>query len=300
MRSATALVSEIRPKSFQMPPPLVENCQRPGAASTEWPRTATPASWFWPGLPASAASLKLPAYSAATVAPPGDAASSSAAARLAAPLAMGASLTAVTVMPAAAVALLNALVPPLVEVSAVLPAMPLVASQARKVMPLPTLPFQSALGTKRTYVLEGSAASSLAMLAVGVPKAVQVERPLVEYCQLPLLLSTAMTAMPLLAPASASLTLPAIRLATLTPWLELGSSARFARLFAPDSTGALLTTVASSAAENSEVLPLLSVAVALIQYPGEAAMLKAALVKLTLPLVAVVTDMLPSQVLPSP
>ena len=63
---------------------------------------------------------------------------------------VGASLTAVTVMPAVAVALENALLPPLVLVLAVLPAVPLVWSQARKVMPGLTVPFQLAFGTKRT------------------------------------------------------------------------------------------------------------------------------------------------------
>ena len=62
----------------------------------------------------------------------------------------GASLTALTVMLREAVALENALVPPLLLVSAVLPAVPLVWSQARKVMPGATVPFQLALGTKRT------------------------------------------------------------------------------------------------------------------------------------------------------
>jgi hypothetical protein len=53
-------------------------------------------------------------------------------------------------MLAEAVALENALLPPFVPVLAVPPAVPLVWSQARKVMPGATVPFQLALGTKRT------------------------------------------------------------------------------------------------------------------------------------------------------
>ena len=53
-------------------------------------------------------------------------------------------------MLALAVAVENALVPPLVVVSAVLPAVPLVWSQARKVRPLLTVPLKLAFGTKRT------------------------------------------------------------------------------------------------------------------------------------------------------
>ena len=62
----------------------------------------------------------------------------------------GASLTELTVIAALAVALEKALPPPLLEVSAVVPAEPVVWSQARKVIPLATVPFQLALGTKRT------------------------------------------------------------------------------------------------------------------------------------------------------
>ena len=301
VRSVTALASEMTPKLFQLLPPSIEYCQRPCAATTDWPRTATPANWFWPGLPASAALLKLPPYIAAILAPPGEVASSRTGDRLAAPLATGASLTGVTVMPPAAVALLNAVAPPLTLVLAVLPATPLVWSQARNVRPVVTVPFQLALGTKRTRVVATSPANNRALATVGVPKATHAPPPLVEYCQVPLVLSTATTAMPPAAPLSASPIWPAIRLATVTPGLSVGSSARLARLFAPESVGALLIVLARYADENSEVLPLASVAVALIQLPGEAAMLNGALVKLALPLTpAVVAAALPSQVLPSP
>jgi uncharacterized metal-binding protein len=62
----------------------------------------------------------------------------------------GASLTGLTVIDELAVALENAVVPPLTVVFAVAPAAPLLWSQARKVMPAATDPFQLALGTKRT------------------------------------------------------------------------------------------------------------------------------------------------------
>ena len=60
--------------------------------------------------------------------------------KLLAPLSDGASLTSVTVMALVAVAVLKALVPPLLEVSTLLPAVPLVWSQARKVIPVATAP----------------------------------------------------------------------------------------------------------------------------------------------------------------
>src|SRR2546423_2809191 len=64
----------------------------------------------------------------------------------------GASLTALTVMFAAAVLLLKAVIPPLLVVLAVLPTAPLVWSQARKVMLAETLPLKFALWTKLTRV----------------------------------------------------------------------------------------------------------------------------------------------------
>ena len=53
---------------------------------------------------------------------------------------LGMSLTGVTVMAAVSVVLLKAVLPPLVLVSAVLPFVPDVVSQARKVMPLVIVP----------------------------------------------------------------------------------------------------------------------------------------------------------------
>ena len=152
----------------------------------------------------------------------------------------GASFTGLTVIELLNAAPLKAVLPPLLLVSAVPPAVPLVWSQARQIRPLVTLPFQLAFGTKRTQVL-ASDASKRAVLAPGVPKAVQLAPASVEYCQAPLLLSTAVTAMPLSAPLSTSLTCPAINADTSVPGLLAAPSLIGARLFAPFSTGASLT-----------------------------------------------------------
>src|SRR5882757_4553321 len=106
-------------------------------------------------------------------------------------------------MLAVAVAELNAVDPPLVLTSAVLPAAPLVWSHARNVTPLVTVPLKSALGTNRMRVL-ASAASSREDVLLGVPKAFQFVPASVEYCHAPLVLSTAVTATPDDAPLSLS------------------------------------------------------------------------------------------------
>src|SRR6476660_8110256 len=121
-------------------------------------------------------------------------------------------------------------------------------------MPLLTVPFQLALGTNRMYVL-ASAASNRALEVLGLPNAVQAPPPLVEYCHVPFVLTTAVTAMPDNAPGSLSVTLPAISAETSVPGLLEGSSLVAVKLLAPDRTGAALITVAVNAAENSEVLP---------------------------------------------
>ncbi len=97
---------------------------------------------------------------------------------------------------------LNALLPPLTRASAVPPALPLVWSQAWKRRPPTTLPLQSAVGTKRTRVRRIGREQARALASVGVPNAIQLAPPSVEYCQLPLLLSTTVTAMPRAAPAA--------------------------------------------------------------------------------------------------
>ena len=83
-------------------------------------------------------------------------------------------------------------------------------------MPLVKVPFQLAFGTNRTYVLASLANSRLAS-AEGDPKLDQFEPPFVEYCQVPLLLSTAVTAMPVSASGSASVISPVIRVETRIP-----------------------------------------------------------------------------------
>src|SRR4051794_9807708 len=107
-------------------------------------------------------------------------------------------------------------------------------------MPLLSVPFQLALGTKRTEVF-ASAASSSEAAALGEPKLFQLLPPLVEYCHVPFVLTTAVTAMPDKAPASASVTFVEISADTSVPGLLAGSSLIAVRLFAPDSTGALFT-----------------------------------------------------------
>src|SRR5438552_745268 len=94
------------------------------------------------------ASLPL-AMRAATVRPAGLVVSSAIEGRAGLPAVWrtGASLTGVTVTDAVSVATLKALVPPLVVVSTVVPFVPLVSSQARRV--IVALPLKSASGTKR-------------------------------------------------------------------------------------------------------------------------------------------------------
>ena len=79
--------------------PFAEYCQAPSAAVAALPTTATPARVLALDPPGtwSAASPKLAANSAAAVAPSGLLVSSGTAGRVAAPVATGASLTAVTI-----------------------------------------------------------------------------------------------------------------------------------------------------------------------------------------------------------
>ena len=78
---------------------------------------------------------------------------------------------------------------------------------------------------------------------MGAPKLFHSPPPLVVYCQVPLALFTAVTAMPEAAPLSASVTHPAISAETSVPLLLAGSSLIVFRLFAPVSTGASLIAV---------------------------------------------------------
>jgi len=112
------------------------------------------------------------------------AASSLVAARSIAPAlsSTGASLRARTVIEAVSLAVLKGVEPPLRLVSAVAPAVPVIWSHARKVMPSVTVPYQFQPGTKRIQVAE-SAISSLAALSVREPKVFQVDSAPILYCQ---------------------------------------------------------------------------------------------------------------------
>ncbi|MCY1280087.1 hypothetical protein D9M70_288610 [compost metagenome] len=134
---------------------------------------------------------------------------------------VGASLTLVTLRVASAVPLENAVLPPLLLVSAVLrvalvDAVPMFWSQARKVrLAVPPL---APSGTKRNWVL---ADSSRALALATLPTALQA-RPSVEYCQVPLPL-LAVRAMPLAGPSASAWVRPASRLDTLTAALVVSS-----------------------------------------------------------------------------
>src|SRR6188474_3186263 len=96
----------------------------------------------------SAASEKLALNSELTVAPGGLAVSSLIAASTALPLATGASFAGLTTNDAVSNAVENAVEPPLTETSTLLPAVPLVRSQARKVMASLIVPLKLAFGWK--------------------------------------------------------------------------------------------------------------------------------------------------------
>src|SRR5207244_1942699 len=98
-------------------------------------------------------------------------------------------------------AVLKAVVPPLVEASALVPALPLVWSQARNVTEAEVLFWPS--GTSRSLSL---LRRSKAELPLTEPTAVQVVPLSVEYCQVPVPLLRLVTAIPFTAPLSTSLT----------------------------------------------------------------------------------------------
>src|SRR5207249_521216 len=108
-----------------------------------------------------------------------------------------------TLIRAVSCAVLKAVAPPLTDASAVPPLVPVVWSQARNCMPGSTVPLNRLFGTKRTRV-ELSDASSRAVVSVGEPIGFQVLPLSVLYCQLPLVLSTLLMAMPETAPTSTS------------------------------------------------------------------------------------------------
>ena len=76
-----------------------------------------------------------------------------------------------------------------------------------------------------------------------VPTPVQVVPPSVEYCQVPVPLVNPVTAIPLTAPLSTSVTFPEISVETRSPLFVVWSSLMVVKLLAPDRTGASLTAV---------------------------------------------------------
>src|ERR671930_248500 len=98
-----------------------------------------------------------------------------------------------TVMEAVSTAELNAVDPPLVEVSTLVPLVPEVWSQARKVMAGSTVPLKSAAGWNRILAV---GASSRELEFETDPTGFQVVPPSVEYCQVPLAELVAVMAMP--------------------------------------------------------------------------------------------------------
>ena len=155
-----------------------------------------------------------------------------------APVSTGASFTLVTVMFEVAEAVLKAVAPPLVVVSTLVPCVPLVRSQAQKVSEA-VVPFWPS-GTKRSSSVERSRRAESVETA---PTAFQVVPPSIEYCQVPVLLTRPVTAIPFTAPVSTSVTLPAISVETRSPLLVVWSSVIVVKLLAPVSTGASFTLV---------------------------------------------------------
>ena len=100
----------------------------------------------------------------------------------------------------------------------------------------------------------------------GAPKLRHTKPPSVEYCQVPFVLSTAVTAIPPRAPVSTSAVRPAISADTSVPGCVSVSSLIAVSALAPVSVGAELLTMAAFR-ENSELLPTASVAVAVSESP---------------------------------
>src|SRR5438067_2530156 len=111
----------------------------------------------------------------------------------------GASFTEATTMEAVSTAVLKAVVPPVREVSTLVPLTPEVWSQARKVIPEATVPLKSAAGWSR-ILLEAVEARSRAFELDTDPTFVQVVPESVEYCQFPLVESVEVMATPCTAP----------------------------------------------------------------------------------------------------
>ena len=190
------------------------------------------------------------------------------------PAVVGVSLTAVMLRLALSLALLTAVLPPKALGSVVPPAVPVVLSQARKVMeglPLAVL-LTLALGTKRMLSVASSRRAALprsTFLPVVALKAVHAPPPIL-YCHTPRVLSTLVTAMALGAVAgpttSTSVMLPlATRADTRVPvLLASGTSSAMlvkAGVALASSTGASLTalTVSVTVAVPDDRLPSLAV-----------------------------------------
>ena len=154
---------------------------------------------------------------------------------------VGASFTAVTVIDAVSVAVLKAVLPPVVLTSTVLPAEPVLWSHARKAR-VPSAPF-IASGRKRT---RSAARSSRAEVSATAPTVAQVVPLSSEYCQVPLPVVTVapVTAIPSSAPASTSVMRSPPPLAmistTVLPVLVVWSSVIVVSVIEPavSSTGA--------------------------------------------------------------
>ena len=89
----------------------------------------------------------------------------------------------------------------------------------------------------------------------GDPSDIQRVPPLIENSQVPLALSTATTAIPSTAPGSGSVTWPAIRSETGVPPLSNASSAMGARSLAPESRGAVFTSLITTILNTASLTP---------------------------------------------
>ena len=259
-RSSRAEVSATAPTLAQVVPLSSEYCQVPLPVVTEAPVTAIPST-----APASTSVMRSPpalAMISATVLPVLVVWSSVMAVSVISPLlsSTGASFTGVTVRLAVSVAVLKAVLPPLTLVLARAPLVPLVRSQARKVMASARVPFQLATGWKARRVAV-SAASRRAEASLTAPRAFQVSPLSVEYHHEPLAVFAAVTAMPVRAPLSGSVTLsspPAGKErstsdATRVPTAPPGGPASSRRAFRvgdfnPSRAGAVLVGATAAAA----------------------------------------------------
>ena len=184
--------------------PVAEYCHVPCTAVAALPVIATPCT-----VPPSAGSLKLAPKRTETIAPGGSAVSSATPASMALPLATGASLTAVTLVPRLTWPADQLPEPPIaVETFWPVPALraPCEPSASRTVS-APGVPLKFAAGTKRSQCVAGSTTAEVSDNPV-VSTVVQPEVPVAEYCHVP---CTAVAALPVIAtPASAVACAPSV------------------------------------------------------------------------------------------